>query len=215
MGFVRFAGLLLCAALTFTAPLAYSADTQSKVNQGAYDAVNATTNELLQLIDANRDEYRADIKRFYRDLDGVLLNRVDYKRIAQRIMGKFYKRANKDQREAFAVAVKTSLQKFYAKGLLDYTNYRVEVLPLAESKRPRKQKVQTEIHTPTNGIVPVSYSMYLNKQGDWMVENVIVNGINIGITYRKQFARLMKVNKKDIDLVISDWSGAVAKSNDG
>ena len=46
--------------------------------------------------------------------------------------------------------------------------------------------------------------------GDWRVRNVIVNGINLGLTYRNQFAEALRspANKGDIDKVIAGWTTA-------
>jgi len=185
------------------------------VNEAAYQVVDVATKELLDKIEANRDQYQEDVEVFYADLDQVLAPYIDYKRIARRIMGKYYKQASQDQREAFVIAVKDSLKKVYAKGLLAQSGYRVEILPLKPSKNNRTQKVNVKIHTASGNVIPIQYSMFKSKkqQQRWMMENVIVQGYNIGITYRGVFARLMKSNKKDIDLVIADWAGAAVKSN--
>ena len=70
----------------------------------------------------------------------------------------------------------------------------------------KRQRVDIEFFSAGGQKFPISYSMYLNKQGEWKMENVVVNGVNIGLTYRNQFARLMKDNGNDIDLVVSGWS---------
>ena len=36
--------------------------------------------------------------------------------------------------------------------------------------------------------------------------NVVLNGINLGITFRTQFYQAMKKSDGDLDLVIAEWS---------
>ena len=50
--------------------------------------------------------------------------------------------------------------------------------------------------------------------GQWKVRNVIVEGINIGLLFRDQFAQAMKANRNDLDAVIDNWGSVVAKSRE-
>jgi len=180
-------------------------------NQAAYDQVQSATDQLLAAITENREIYREDGQRFYQDVDVLLSQVIDFKRIARRVMAKFYKKASIDQREKFQQVFKQSLMKLYAGGLLEFNNEKVRMLPptgRAKAKKD-KQKVNVEIELANGNVFPLSYSMYKNKSEEWKVENVVVNGINIGLTYRNQFARLMKTNKNDVDLAITDWNDSI------
>jgi len=180
-------------------------------NQAAFELVQTTTDELLQRIVAKREIYIQDNQIFFDEIEDLLDPVIDFERIARRVMAKYYKSATVDQREKFVGVFKESLLKIYAKGLLEFDNQKVVVLdpPRNAQKRGDKQKVDIEVRDQSGEIFPISYSMYLDKTNAWKMENVIVNGINIGLTYRNQFARLMKENKNDIDLVITDWTSKV------
>lgn len=180
-------------------------------NQPAYDLVQSTTDQLLKRIVEKREQYQQDDQLFFEEIMDLLEPVIDFKRISRRVMAKYYKKATIDQREKFAQVFRQSLLNIYAKGLLEFDDQEVIVLePSAKgSGNPKKQKVDIEVIDKQGAKYPISYSMYLNKSNEWKMENVIVNGINIGLTYRNQFARLMKLNKNDIDLVITDWSSQV------
>lgn len=179
-------------------------------NQAAFELVQTTTDELLQRIVAKREIYIQD-NQIFDEIQDLLDPVIDFERIARRVMAKYYKSATVDQREKFVEVFKESLLKIYAKGLLEFDNQKVVVLdpPKNAEKRGDKQKVDIEVRDQGGAIFPISYSMYLDKTNAWKMENVIVNGINIGLTYRNQFSRLMKENKNDIDLVITDWTSKV------
>ncbi len=185
-------------------------------NQQAFDVVASTQDEVLKQIISNREQYLADSELFFADIERLIGPHLDFKRIARRVMAKYYKGATAEQRDRFAEVFKGSLMQLYSKGLLEYENQRIVVLPPKQSGKPnlKKQKVDVELYTDDGNKFPISYSMFLNRQGKWKIENVIVNGINIGLTYRNQFARLMKVNRNDIDLVISDWTSKVGEAGD-
>ena len=195
--------------------LAWSAAAISEPpNQGAFEIVQVTTDQLLSQIVEKREVYQQDNQQFFDEIQTLLNPVIDFQRIARRVMAKHYKKATVDQREKFVEVFKESLLKIYAKGLLEFDNQEVIVLEPDRSSKAddRKQKVDIEVIDGNGAKFPISYSMYLDKSNHWRMENVIVNGINIGLTYRNQFARLMKENKNDIDLVITDWTSKVNSS---
>lgn len=186
------------------------AETEAQ-NQAAFDTVQVATDELIQKITENRDLYQQDTELFFTDIDNLLSSVIDFQRIARRVMAKHYKKAEPAQHEAFLDAFKRSLLKVYAKALLEYNNERIVILPPRESSSSsnKKQRVDIELYNSGGQKYPITYSMYLNTENQWKMENVIVNGVNIGLTYRNQFARLMKDNSNDIDLVIAGWTSDV------
>lgn len=177
-------------------------------NQAAYDVVQEATDNLIKQITGKRQVYVENNEQFFADVDGMLSAVIDFKRIARRVMAKHYKKAEPEQQDAFEDVFKLSLLKVYAKALLEYDNEKIVILPPSSSKKvnPKRQRVDIEFFSSGGQKFPISYSMYLNKQGEWKMENVVVNGVNIGLTYRNQFARLMKVNGNDVDLVVSGWT---------
>ena len=41
--------------------------------------------------------------------------------------------------------------------------------------------------------------------GDWKLINVVMDGINLGKTFRSQFEQAVQKNNGDIDMVIEKW----------
>lgn len=203
--------LVLLGGVMLMGQAAYAQPQVDIPNQAAFDIVRSTTDTLLAQITENRDIYQQDTEVFFADVDGLLSTIIDYKRIARRVMAKYYKRAEPAQQDAFRVVFKRSLMKVYAKALLEYKNERIVILPPSKNKKAstKKQRVDIELYNAAGKKYPITYSMYLDKQQHWKMENVIVNGVNIGLTYRNQFARLMKVNQNDIDLVIANWTSDI------
>lgn len=179
-------------------------------NHQAFETVRSTTDALLVQITERREAYREDNQLFMNEIDGLLTPVIDFERITRRIMAKYYSQANPAQAERFALVFKESLMKLYALGLLEYNNQKVVVHETGASTSANKQKVDVDIYATSGERYPVSYSMFTDADGAWKIENIIVNGINIGLTYRNQFARLMKENKNDIDRVIANWSAEVS-----
>ncbi len=64
--------------------------------------------------------------------------------------------------------------------------------PIDRATQPDRDSVKMEVHSKEGKIYPVIYSMRLGDDGSWRMYNIIINGINIGLTYRNQFASAMK-----------------------
>ena len=58
-------------------------------------------------------------------------------------------------------------------------------------------------------VYPAIYDMYLNDQGQWKLINIVINGVNLGLTFRNQFYSLMKSESNDLDLVIEKWATSI------
>ena len=74
------------------------------------------------------------------------------------------------------------------------------------SRSDERASVDMEVISQNGNIYPVTYSMYKNNEGQWMMENVIVFGINIGLAFRDKFEAEMRNQKGDIQAVIANWS---------
>jgi phospholipid transport system substrate-binding protein len=46
-----------------------------------------------------------------------------------------------------------------------------------------------------------------NREGEWKLINVVLNGINLGKTFRSQFMQAMK-KQGDLNQVIAEWAEA-------
>jgi len=197
--------------------MASIAQAEASAEQAAHKTVQVSVDRLLTVIGNERKHYKSDPQRFLNAIDTALAPSIDYRRIAGRIMAKYYKKATKEQRKEFLQVFKQSLLKTYAKGLAEYEGYQIKVLPLASaatSKNKKSVKIDLEVVTASGKNFPLSYSMYHNKKGEWKLQNVIINGINVGLTFRNQFAQLMRINKGNIDKVIDAWTNELRKQAD-
>jgi phospholipid transport system substrate-binding protein len=51
----------------------------------------------------------------------------------------------------------------------------------------------------------IQYSLHKVKDGSWMISNVIVEHVNLGLTYRDQFAESVENHQGDVDYVVDHW----------
>lgn len=179
----------------------------------AHDVVEQTTNQLLGDLKANKAAYKQSPQSFYEALDRILGPVVDSDGISRSIMTVKYSRGASDaQMQRFADNFKRSLMQFYGNALLEYDNQGIRVLP-AKPEGDGRASVGMEVTDSKGTVYPVSYTM-VQLNGQWMLRNVIINGINVGKLFRDQFADAMQRNGNNLDKTIDGWADVVAKAKD-
>lgn len=185
-------------------PVGYPA--QAQIPE-AEQLVDKTTQEMLVLIDDASAYVEEDPERFYVSVEELLRPVIDFPRFARSVMAAHYKRATSEQRNRFAEGFKWSLVRTYSLALTEFNTGGVTIVPSERPpKRPDRASVKQEIRSDGD-VYPVLYSMAKDKEGEWRVMNIIINGINMGLTYRNQFASAIKdpVYGGDMDRAIDGW----------
>lgn len=177
--------------------------------QTAEQRVQEVSDRVLALIEQARGYAKEDPERFYREFTAILDPAVDFEAFARSVMAVHFRAATPEQRRRFADSFKWGLVRTYALALTEFSNGTVRVVPNTKpTQNKRLQAVRMEVTTPSGNVYPVQYAMALGSDGEWRVRNIIVNGVNMGLTYRNQFAGAMKdpVNGGSLDKVIDGWS---------
>lgn len=181
-----------------------------------HQVVEETSRKVLAVLDTNRETFRNDSDAFLNGLSEVLDPVVDYDGIARSVMTVRYSRsASPEQIQRFIDTFKRSMVQFYGSALLEFDSGDIRVLPPSsrDQQGPDRASVNMEVVTGRGMVHPVSYSMVM-LDGQWKVRNVIVEGINIGLLFRDQFAQAMQSNRNNLDAVIDNWGTVVAKSRE-
>ena len=181
--------------------------------QSAHDLVQDTTTRLLADLAANKEKYKQSPNEFYNALNGFVGPVVDADGISRSIMTvKYSRKATPEQMQRFQENFKRSLMQFYGNALLEYNNQGITVSP-AKDESGNRTSVDMQVKGSSGSIYPVSYTLE-KINGEWKVRNVIINGINIGKLFRDQFQDSMQRNGNDLDKVINNWAGEVAKAKE-
>jgi phospholipid transport system substrate-binding protein len=216
MKLVTMAGLLGLVGI-FSTPFANAAAQAPAAVPAAsspHELVRRTSSELVDLIKDAKGYADEDPDRYYSAVQDILDPIVDFRSFARLVMASHYKRATPDQRNRFAINFKRGLVRTYASALLEFTDEEIKVLdPKGAARNPKRPSVKMEIRTASGTIYPMSYTMGRGKDGVWRMKNIIINGINIGLTFRNQFAGAVRDKKYsgDLDLVIDSWGDLVAE----
>ena len=171
----------------------------------AHEHAERTHNNIILILQTKNALFEEDSELFIQEISNAFSPIVDFQRIARNVMGKHYKVSTSAQRDRFSEAFRASLLNTYSKTLIEFKDEKIIVLPPKnKSRSPNKVKVDIEIITSSKSY-PGVYSMYLDKNNEWKIINIVVNGINLGLTFRSQFYSLMEKNNNDISVVIDKW----------
>ena len=175
----------------------------------AHEHAARTHNNIILILQTKNALFEEDTELFIQEIGNAFSPIVDFQRIARNVMGKHYKVSTSAQRDRFSEAFRASLLNTYSKTLIEFKDEKIIVLPPKnKSRSPNKVKVDIEIITSSKSY-PGVYSMYLDKNNEWKIINIVVNGINLGLTFRSQFYSLMEKNNNDISVVIDKWIASV------
>ena len=161
--------------------------------------------DIVLVVRAKQGIYEENPEEFVKAISFALQPLVDFKRISRNVMGRYYKAANKEQIEKFNKVFKASLLETYSKTLAEFKDEEILVSSVVKkSPKGNREKVSLQIVTSTK-VYPAIYDMYLNKQGQWKLINIVINGVNLGLTFRNQFYSLMEKEENNLDVVIERW----------
>lgn len=164
---------------------------------------------LMADLEGRKDYYANNLGELEELVDSNLDQVADFRYIGASVMGSYFRNASPEQRSRFVDVFRQTLIDTYTRGLVTFDYDELRVLDAQQAQRYDDQaSVAMEVVANNGEVYPVSYSLRLSD-GEWRVVNVIVNGINLGLTFRNQFDQAMRDNNRDYDAVINGWSPEV------
>jgi len=172
-------------------------DPYSFIDKNAQEMVEILTNES-DLFESDRSLYEQKIKDIFEPM-------IDFRRVAASVMGKkYYLLATKDERSQFVEIFKDSLLDTYAETLAQWGDSTITTkFPLEELELVKNVEVKQILDTGTS-TYPISYKLRKSKDG-WKIINIIINGVNLGLTFRNQFQALALTHDENISLTLENW----------
>tara|TARA_B100001093_G_scaffold343575_1_gene328295 strand:+ start:198 stop:812 length:615 start_codon:yes stop_codon:yes gene_type:complete len=168
--------------------------------------IDSQAQEMVSIIRNNQELYAKDPELFKDKINEVFEPMVDFRRVGASVMGKkYYLAASASQRLQFIQSFKTSLLDTYSSTLAQWGDQKIITIFPEVSEFKRTEDVQQNLITSSN-IYPITYKVRKDKNGNWLIINIIVNGVNFGLTFRNQFQALAKEHNENIDEIIEHWT---------
>ncbi len=176
---VRTLALILTLNLTLAVAPAL-AGRPTEVVKGTIDEVTRLLTDPALKSPAKRNQRRYMVK-------SVIDRYFDYEEMAKRCLGASWRSLNAGQRAEFVRLFGELLEASYYDKIERYTDEKISYT--AEDLDEDFAEVRTVI-LRKNDRIPMDYRL-LNKSSDWMVYDVVIEGVSLVSNYRSQFGRVV------------------------
>ncbi len=177
------------------------------------------TDRLLAISREARSYAESDRERYYAAVEAVLDQVVDIPFFARAVMATYAsarlyrslgsdaeRQALREQVARFETVLKRVFMVKYADALLAFEGERIDISRVTGDRDdPQRATVQQVIYDRAGTDYRVQYSLHRADDGGWLVRNVIVEDVNLGLIYRNQFAEAVEQHAGDVDYVIDHW----------
>ncbi|MEN9916600.1 MAG: periplasmic binding protein of phospholipid transporter [Pseudomonadota bacterium] len=152
------------------------------------DLLQNTSNQLISALQRNQATLKTKPQIVYNIVNQILLPHVDVMSMSSKALGReAWLRATPMQRQAFAQQFVTLLIRTYSSALAQYTNERVNFLPIrGDYTNQARVQVNSVIVRESGPSINLSYRM-TQVGGQWMLYDFSVDGISIIESFRSQF----------------------------
>lgn len=165
--------------------------------------IKTTADEVLAIVRQDKDMRAGDQKKILALVDARVLPHFDFTRMTQLAVGKYWKSANAEQKQALVREFRDMLVRTYTKVFTVYRDQTVEVRPFKMAANVTEATIKTSINKSGAPPILVDYEMKKTADG-WKAFDVISEGASLVTIYRSTFAS--EIQEKGIDGLIKTLS---------
>ena len=180
--------------------------TFSLSDEDPYLFIDSNAQKMVQVLTENVDLFESDRELYENKIKEIFEPMIDFRRVAASVMGKkYYLMASKDERAEFVNIFKDSLLDTYAETLAQWGDSLISTeFPKSNlNKEITSVEVRQTLDTGSSKY-PISYKLRKSNEG-WKIVNIIINGVNLGLTFRNQFQALAVSHEEDIEITLKNW----------
>ena len=177
---------------------------------------------VIEPLKIARDTFYDDVSKFQ---DGKLTEEelvtriseqfaplINDRKVALRVMGRYSRQATEAERDRFTDRLESSLVDAYARGLAAYGGEQLTLPDEGIILKPGRAMVEARLESPGREALPIQFALGFENGKGWLVENVVIAGINLGLTLRNQFADLVK-STGSVAGAIDSWTFESVSAN--
>ena len=193
----RLAGLLFILGLMF--PL-------SAYSGVPLETVKAHVNRVFEILRDPTLKGESANKAKREKIRSISEEMFDYTELSKRSLGQNWSKLNPDQQKEFIKLFTSLLEDAYADKIVSYTDERV-IFKKEISLSEKTVEVLTTVVTKTSE-VPIDYRV-IEKNGEWKVYDVVIEGVSLINNYRSQFREILA--NKPLDTLLETLRKKVGK----
>ena len=173
-------------------------------NENAFNFINENAVYFLTIIKTEGSKYDEKPDEFKEKLKNIWEPMVDVGLVSRLILSKAYRTATEEQILLFQTRTKKLLLDTYISALLEFEDYELETSRKIKENKNKTLEVEINFFSASDSF-KAKFTLYKNKQGELKIINIIIDGINLGLTFRNQFQDNLKNENFDLDKAIETW----------
>ena len=150
--------------------------------------IQNTVQEVLAVVKQDKEIQSGNQAKILVLVDAKVLPHFDFLRMTRLSVGKYWRTASEDQKQALVKEFRTMLVRTYTKAFTSYRDQTIEVKPVKMAADDTEVTVKTSILKPGAPSVSVNYEMEKTSDG-WKVFDLSIEGAGLVPTYRSTFAK--------------------------
>ncbi len=154
------------------------------------DQLKVTIDSILEIL--NTPSFKGPANKVSRRvaLGKAVSKRFSFKEMSRRSLGKNWKGKTTEEKKEFIKVFRDLIQNSYFTKMETYTDEKI--VYDNEISKKKKSTVKTFVVTTKGTEIPINYRMKQNKKGEWLVYDIVVEGISLISNYRSSFAAELK-----------------------
>jgi len=150
--------------------------------------IKDTVREVLNIVRADKELRSGNQKKLLELVDAKVLPHFNFERMTRLAVGKSWRTATPEQKQALVAEFRTLLVRTYTKAFTSYRDQTVEVKPVKLAADATEVTIKTAIIKPgAQQPILVDYDMEKKPDG-WKVYDLTVEGVSLVTSYRGTFA---------------------------
>jgi phospholipid transport system substrate-binding protein len=193
------AAAAMFAALMVSAVPAAAADTPSREQMAPEALVQSVSSEVLESIRADKALRSGDIDRLQKLIDDKVAPYVDFERMTRLSVGRGWRSASPDQRQALMKEFRSLLVRTYSGALSNVTDHQVKMKPFRAQPGDTDVMVRTDVVPSAGEPVQLDYRLEKTEAG-WKIYDVNILGVSLVENFKNSFAS--EINQGGVDGLI-------------
>lgn len=174
--------------------------------------IKNTVQDVIAVIKQDKGIQAGDQKKITALVDAKVLPHFDFARMTQLAVGKYWRTATPEQKQALVTEFRNMLVRTYTKVFTVYRDQTVEVKPSKMATGDTEVTVKTVISKPGSQPILVDYEMKIAESG-WKAYDISIDGVSMVMSYRGTFTS--QIQENGIDGLIKTLSDKNTKAADG
>ena len=185
--------------------LLLSLQLHSDKNSEIYSFIDDNAQYFLTVIKEEGSKFSDNPDEFKEKLKNIWEPMVDVQLVSRLILNKAYKSASQEQIYRFQERTKKLLLDTYVSTLLEFKDYEIFTNAKIKTNKNKTFEIEIKFDSSSSYSFITKFTVYRNKGGELKIINIIIDGINLGLTFRNQFQGVLKKEGNNLDKAIESW----------